>query len=110
MQILSYQADTTSTVGANSILKAYLDYKISAFSLINWFTDFNCLGEYLGLDQVSLFYLTLEAYALLPLILLAINFMIWAVYMQAVSIYYPDIGGARFLCKRLNNRVAQSNE
>ena len=89
-----------------SYLKTYMDYKISALTLINWYVDFHCMGQEFAMNQVSLFYMTLKAYALLPLILLGINFLLWAIYMQIVSLCYPDIGGARLLCKRLTNRVA----
>lgn len=104
--ILTVAADNASMEGSNKYLKQYMDYKISANNFINWIVDFNCMHDHLKMDNVSLFYSTLYAYAFLPLILLGLNFLFMAIYMFIVECCYPDINGARVVCKRLINRVA----
>ena len=63
------------------------------------------MDHFFGFDTVTKFYITLEMYALMPLILLILNFIYWFFNMCCGSICYSE-GGFRFVCRRLTNRVA----
>ena len=50
--------------------------------------------------------MTLYAYIAIPFILVAINYIFWAIYMLIAQCKNPDIGGLRFITQILHNRVA----
>ncbi len=95
-------------VAPNIYLKTLIDYKVHAFLPMNWLIDFQCLEHNLGLDSISMFYATLYFYMLSPLMLLVINFLFWFIYAQVKACLNPDVGGHRFECSRLLNRVAMT--
>ena len=73
---------------------------------MNWLFDLQCMDHFFGFDNITKYYITLEMYALMPLILLILNFIYWFLQMVCGSICNPDDGGFRFVCRRLTNRVA----
>lgn len=52
--------------------------------------------------------MTLYAYVAIPFVLLALNYIFWAIYMLIAQCKNPDIGGFKFITSILNNRVAIS--
>ena len=68
MNIISLQPD--DNLNKNPLLKLYLDYKITYLTPMNYLFDLNCMDHIFGTtDPESRYYLTLQVYAIIPIVL-----------------------------------------